>query len=209
MKQSEVSQYIDATISARIPRGQLYGGISTGTMHTNSCFVVNSPQDLSYNTFGSVTPGTLAACDIVQPWMSLTQVKLSGFYELPWNLQVSGTFQNLAGPAIAATYVATNAQIAPSLGRNLAAGPAATVSIPLIAPNTEFGSRITQLDVRLTKALQFKNVKTSLSLDMYNALNGSPVTGYATQYGQTGAGWLRPTGVLVGRIIKFVYQMNF
>ena len=38
---------------------------------------------------------------------------------------------------------------------------------------------------------------------------GSPVTGYTTQYGQTGAGWLRPTGVLVGRIIKIVYQLNF
>jgi hypothetical protein len=207
--QSEVSQYIDATVSARFRRGQVNGGISTGTTHTNSCFVVNSAQDLSYNTFNPAISNVLAPCNIVQPWGAQTQLKFSGFYGLPWDFQVSGTFQNLAGPAISATYVAANVEIKPSLGRDLSAGSAGTVSLPLIAQNTVFGPRINELDLRLTKNFVIRAKRFGLSFDLYNALNASPITGYTTQYGRSGTGWLKPTGILNGRVAKFVWQASF
>jgi hypothetical protein len=72
---------------------------------------------------------------------------------------VSGTSQNVGGPTIEANYQATNTEIAPSLGRNLAAcrGAAvctATATVPLVAPMTLFEDRRTQLDFRLTKIIR-------------------------------------------------------
>ena len=50
------------------------------------------------------------------------QFKLAAVYPLPWwGVQTATTIQSLPGIPIAATYIATNAQVAPSLGRNLAA----------------------------------------------------------------------------------------
>jgi hypothetical protein len=83
---------------------------------------------------------------------------------------VSVAFQNLAGPPITANYVATNAEIKPSLGRDLAAGPAATVSIPLIPANTMFGARVSELDLRFTKNVNVGVVRLTASVDLYNAL---------------------------------------
>lgn len=83
-----------------------------------------------------------------------------GLVPLPfWGIETAATFQNLPGIPILASYVATNAQIAPSLGRNLGqCGTAATcngtVTIAnVFAPNTEFDDRLTQVDVRLLQPI--------------------------------------------------------
>src|SRR5437867_11840420 len=48
-------------------------------------------------------------------------------HPLPWwGIQLSATVQNIPGPPIVATAVVPSAQIAPSLGRDLAAGAAGT-----------------------------------------------------------------------------------
>jgi hypothetical protein len=80
----------------------------------------------------------------------LAQLKLNGAFGLPYGFRAGVTYQNIPGIPIYATYVATNAEIAPALGRNLAAGPRGTVSVDLIAPQTRFEDRITQLDVRFS-----------------------------------------------------------
>ena len=52
------------------------------------------------------------------PW--LTQVKFVASYTVPRvDVHVSGTLQNLPGPALSATYVVANALVQPSLGRPL------------------------------------------------------------------------------------------
>ena len=68
-------------------------------------------------------PRTSAYCHVNPSWASGTQVKFLVVYPLPWKLQTSATYQNIAGIPVTASYPATNAQIAPSLGRNLSAGP--------------------------------------------------------------------------------------
>ena len=70
---------------------------------------------------------------------------------LPWGLQASATFQSIPGPEITANYVARNAEISPSLGRNLASGPNGTATVPLVAPGTLYGERLNQLDFRFSK----------------------------------------------------------
>ena len=87
----------------------LYGGVSSGRTVTDNCATPDVPDQFCRQT------------------LPLTEFKLSGVQPLPWwGLQVSATYQNLPGVPQAATYLATNAEIAPSLGRNLSACPAAT-----------------------------------------------------------------------------------
>ena len=65
-------------------------------------------------------------CRIVTPFRA-DAVEGLMTYPLPWDFMVSAVFQNISGPTITANYAATNAQIAPSLGRNLAACRGAVV----------------------------------------------------------------------------------
>ena len=89
--------------------------------------------------FTGTTSTVRSICRIVTPFKGQTQLKGFMTYPLPWDFLVSAVFQNISGPAITANYAATNAQIRPSLGRDLAAcrGAAvctATATVPLIAP---------------------------------------------------------------------------
>src|SRR5262249_7861110 len=147
---------------------------------------------------GNVTTGPSAAggstttefCRVSLPFEGQTQLKFSGAYPLPWwGLQAAATYQNLPGLPIQASYVATNAQVAPSLGRNLgacgtSATCTATVTIAhLIAPNTQFEDRLNQLDIRLSKKIQFGRARLTGMFDLYNFLNASTITALNTRFG--------------------------
>jgi hypothetical protein len=172
------SNFFDVSLNTRLRPGvQFGGGVDTGRTVVDNCFVVNSPQQLLY-------------CHVVTPFKAQTQIKVFGSYPLPAGLLVSGTFQNTPGPPIAANYTATNAQIAPSLGRNLgqcrgvAVCTGSVSSIPLIPPMTQFEARRTQLDLRLSKVFRL-GAKTRLqaNLDAYNALNANSILDVNSTYG--------------------------
>jgi hypothetical protein len=82
----------------------------------------------------------------------------------------------------------------------------ASLSVPLIAPNTEFGDRINQLDLNLSKTFKLQRFSIQPKIDLFNALNVSPV--YAIRatgglnYGT--AAYYQPQSILVGR----VYQLG-
>jgi hypothetical protein len=195
-KEREVFNGFDATMNARFGGGRmLTGGLSTGQQVIDQCFVVDSPQQLRDDY-----------CRVTPPWSAGTQVKFSGVYPLPWDFQASATYQNIPGIPVTASYVATNAQIAPSLGRNLSAGVRGTSTIELIRPGTLYEDRITQLDVRLTKIFRFGRTRVQGQFDVYNALNASPILQSNTRYG---AAWLTPQAILAGRLFKFGAQVDF
>src|SRR5205823_3167328 len=73
-------------------------------------------------------PRSAETCRVTSSWWDGvgSQVKLQGAYPLPWwGVILSGTFKHLPGIAQTANLVLGNAQIAPALGRNLSACPAA------------------------------------------------------------------------------------
>jgi hypothetical protein len=191
--QTQVYNGIDITLSGRLPKGMFVGGgMNTGRMETNDCFVVNSPQQLLF-------------CDVKPPFWE-PQVKLFGSYRLPWDVQASVTFQSLQGIPKIASYVAQNSQVAPSLGRNLSGG-LTTVMIPyLFAPNSQFMDRINQLDVRFQKNVNVGRLRLIPKFDIYNVLNASAPLAIRTQYG---ANWLQPAQILDGRLGKFEIQIQF
>lgn len=108
--------------------------------------------------------------------------------------------------------MATNAQIAPSLGRNLGqCGTAATcngtVTIAnVFAPNTEFDDRLTQVDVRLSKRIPIGRARVMAMFDVYNLFNASTITAVNTRYGPA---WLQPIAILPARLFKVGAQLDF
>jgi hypothetical protein len=198
-KQTEVYNGVDLTLNARFGKGGLLsGGLNTGRTVTDNCGVLmDSPQK--------------RFCRVTLPLEGQTQVKFSGVYPLPWDLQVSATYQDLAGIPITASHVATNAQIAPSLGRNLgqcrgAATCTGTATVELIEPNTMFENRLRQFDLRFTRKIQIGGTRLQGMFDAYNVFNASSILAMTTRYG---AAWLQPSQVLGGRLFKFGVQVDY
>jgi len=192
-KQTEVWNGVDLSFNAR-PQPGMYisGGTTTQRQSTNNCDVLAHLDN----------PGQLF-CDVKGTF--LTQTKLIGSYIVPLiDIQVSGTFQNLPGPQVTATYTATNAVIAPSLGRPLAGG-ASNASVELISPSTMYSDRFNRMDVRIGKILRFGRTRATASVDVYNLLNSSGVTTLSTTY----ATLLQPTQILGARFVKVGLQLAF
>ena len=83
----------------------------------------------------------------------------------------------------------------------LAASGLASISIPLVAPESEFTPRINQVDFSVSKRLEFGTVSLLPKLDLFNALNSDDYTSVVTsQFGA--ATYMRPSTVLQGRIIR-------
>ena len=75
-------------------------------------------------------------------------------------------------------------------------------------PFSEFEKRLTQLDVRLTKALRLGSLQVKGMFDVYNVLNANAVLTQVTTYSSTNT-YLRPTSVLAARLVKFGAQLDF
>src|SRR5207248_7918090 len=107
-----------------------------------------------------------------------------------------------------ANYVATNAQISPSLGRNLSAGATATINI--VTPGTLYGERLNQLDLRVSKTVKLnRGARLRGMFDMYNLTNANAVLAQNNTYGTNGAVWQNPTQIVPGRLAKFGVQLDF
>jgi hypothetical protein len=196
--QSETWSGVDVNLSARL-RGSLLlqGGTSTGRTSTNTCDIRDElPETAMLNPF----------CDNATPW--LTQVKFVAAYPVPrLGIQVSGTLQNLPGPALSATYVASNAIVAPSLGRPLSGG-AANATVNLIAPGSTNFDRYTQIDLRVGKTIRLGTYRAAVNLDVFNALNANSVLSLNNTFGGATA-WLAPQSIMQGRLLKISGQFDF
>jgi hypothetical protein len=214
-------QGVDLSVNVRLPRGILVqGGTSTGREVWDNCDIVGKidnpgagPIDLpkfgigtppAINNINNVSSPSTLYCHFAPPVQ--TQVKLLGAVPLPWDVSASATLQSIPGPMINATYNVTSAQVAPSLGRNLAAGANATTRVELIEPGTVFGERMNQIDARVAKTFRMGARRIQAQFDIYNLLNVGPSIRPNTNYG---AAFLDPIVFLPGRMLKFGVQMDF
>jgi hypothetical protein len=199
-EQKQINDFFNVTISTRLPNGMMLGGgVDTGRSVTDNCFVVDSPQQL-------------VNCHQVTGFEGNTQYKAFGSYTLPRDVIVSLVFQNIAGPPITATYAVANDQIAPSLGRNLAAcgtrSPCtSTVNVPLVTPGTMFDDRMERLDLRLAKRIRLTSrVAFQGNFNIYNVFNASAVNALNTTFGPR---WLEPSRVEDGRLLQFSASVTY
>jgi hypothetical protein len=205
-KQTDHWNGVDVTFNVRPRTGMLLqGGTSTERQSTNNCEVVVQAggQPPERGTGIPVFNPSPLYCDVNGTFR--TQLKLLGSYTIPRiDVQLTATLQNLPGPELAANYAATNAEIRPSLGRDLAGG-ARNVTVNLVEPRTLYGDRINQLDLRVGKSLRFGRTRVTASMDLYNALNTNAVLAVNNEF----AAWQQPQSILSARFAKIVLQFNF
>jgi hypothetical protein len=227
---TRVNDFFNVTLTARLAADLLVGGgVDTGRSVNDACFEVDSPGAVATALPGNLagggagvlttpTPFTRTTingqniCRIVTPFSGQTQVKGFFTYPLPWDFLVSAVFQNISGPTITANYAASNAQIRPSLGRDLAAcrGAAvctATATVPLIAPQTMFDDRLTRLDLRFGKRMMLsERMRLQANVNIYNVFNGSASSVLNVNYGPS---WLQPSLLQDGRMVQFSSTLTF
>ena len=198
-KRTQVYNGFDATLSARFGKGgQVSGGLSAGRTIDDNCVTIDFPSRPGY-------------CKTNPPWSAATQVKFLVIYPLPWNLQTSLIYQNFAGIDNSATYTATNAEAAPTLGRNLGqCGTAATcngtVTVDLTPIGGTFEPRLQQLDARITRQFRFDWLRLRANLDVANLFNASNVLNLNRRYGPT---YLDAVQIMGGRLMKIGLQLDF
>jgi hypothetical protein len=189
----------DITAQARLRNGlNLQGGTSTGRLVFDQC----EPRETVPES-GLTNP----YCRQVEPM--LTTFKGVASYIIPRvDVNVSGTFSSRPGVSLSANVVYTNADMLnparSTLGRTLNA--AGNVTVNVLEPNTLFGDRIDQLDLRIGKILRFGKTRTNLNLDIVNALNSNDNLAYSATFGPT---WPAPTSVLTARLFRLSAQLDF
>jgi len=203
-KQIEHWNGMDFIANARLRQGLLLqGGVSTGRTSTDNCAIQTQLPELIATT---TTATPLSYCHVNTPF--LLQGKGFGSYTIPkWNVQVSGSFQSIPGPLVAANYNAPNALVVPSLGRPLS-GNSANVTVNLMTPDASaavYGERMNQVDLRVGKILRYGRTRTSVNLDVYNVLNSSTVLQESTAY----AIFRQPQVILLARFAKVTMQFDF
>ncbi|MGE0446559.1 MAG: hypothetical protein AB7P99_15135, partial [Vicinamibacterales bacterium] len=190
-------------------RGLLNGGVSFGRQTLDDCYLNDYPNLAA----SQAQPRTKEYCHQQAPWWSGagSQVKLQAVYPLPWGVTASASYKHLPGVGITANYVATNAQILPSLGRNLSlCAPTgacnATMNIAAIAPATKFDERLNQIDTRFTRNIKVMNLRMQGIFEIYNLTNTRPSQANNNTFG---ANYLQPSVLLGGRLFKFGAQVDF
>jgi hypothetical protein len=131
---------------------------------------------------------------------------------VPWqDLRLSTNFQSLPGPGLQAAVL--YASLTGLDGSNHAITGGGNKTVNLFDPNTSFGDRLNQLDLRFSKIFKWREGSTfDANFDIYNALNSDAVTAETTAYTPTaanGGAWRKPTGVIQGRIFKFGMRWDF
>jgi hypothetical protein len=200
---TEVYDGVDFTLNARLPRGVLVqGGVNTGRVKTDDCAVRASSTLATTDPINRPESPDTRFCRVTPPFQ--LDAKFAVSYPLPWDLQVSGTFQSAPGPEITAVWAAPNAQVQPSLGRPLASGN--TANVALVEPGTMYGDRFNQVDARVTKIIRFGRSSLRGMVDVYNVFNSGAVLAVNNTFGPR---WQQPLTVLSGRFVKFGVQVDF
>jgi hypothetical protein len=206
--QRETWNGLDVSTQVRFQNGaNVQGGVSLGRQMTDNCDIV-----------AKVDNPSLYQCH--KESALLPQVKLLGSYNLPWwDLQLSGTFQSQVPDPVGganfdynyfglpANYVASSAQVRPSLGRALSS--AANVTVNVIEPGGLYPGRTNQFDFRVAKRITLGNSRLQGMLDLYNLFNSNNVLRMNGAYGSDGAAWSRPQAIVPGRLLKLGAQLSF
>jgi hypothetical protein len=219
---------VDASLTMRLQSGVLVqGGLSTGSTLTDICEVAEKLPEILLAAPGvgggaptsptvlATSAGGATATAINGVWTAaqycrqqsawLNNIKFLSSYTVPkLDLLLSGTFRSTPGPETLANYVATNAVIAPSLGRNLSGGTA-NMTVNVLEPGSLYGERLNQVDVRAGKILRFGRTKTVVNLDVYNLFNANTILTVNHAF----AAWQRPTSILLARFAKISAQFDF
>jgi Carboxypeptidase regulatory-like domain/TonB-dependent Receptor Plug Domain len=208
-------------LSGRLHGAQFFGGWTFDQLVDVQCDSVDNPNMYIGGT------AYLDWCD--QKALDIPfrhEFKLSGSYTLPLDIQVNAAFQSYAGPsrgtfwAISSTttygaatgFNASNCVAPCVLGARVipnlltAPGAAASMTLALQAPGTDYYGRMNQLDLGFRKLFRFGRYQYSAQADIFNFTNNDYVKTETRTYG---AALGRPTSNLQPRTLRLAVQMRF
>lgn len=223
----------DVSLIARFKQGAfVQAGISATRRVFDECNLVDAGiksviLDGSLTTIGAGTANAQSelteifadgsrACHQEYPYRP--DAKILGSYTLPFDVQLSGTYQFTrgvqnggAGTSILATWTAPAANVTQALGRPLSGGRPTGEIISLIQPGTEYGQfNLQQLDLRASKRIKFDRYRFRVDFDAYNIFNSNwPFSVTNTFSTLASSQYLRPTNVLQSRFFKIGAQFDF
>jgi hypothetical protein len=213
---------IDFTVDARLQNGLfVQGGVSTGKTMTDICEIVDDVPEALQTPLGAApagipllvsTPGPGAwtpkqFCHQETPY--LPQYKALASYTFPYGVRVSGTYQSIPGPQIAANAIYSNSATAAltrgmtTLNRPFTFGQS---TLNVIEPGTQYGDRLNQFDLRFTKIVNLGRGRIDLNVDLYNAFNSDAILGQLNNFGSL---WQLPLTVIQPRFAKFSVRWDF
>jgi hypothetical protein len=134
---------------------------------------------------------------------------VAGSYELPYKIQISGSFISRPGISVSANYTVTSALAGrPIIGSTAGA---TQINVNLIEPGTMFTDYLNTLDLRLARTFTIGKTRLQGLLDIYNLLNAGTVTTVNTTFGAVAATrvWNNPQTIQTSRYVRFGAQLTF
>jgi hypothetical protein len=171
----------EISVNGRLPKGFLFGGITWDRIATNAC------TDLAANN-----PNNLRFCDQTPPFQPL--YKASGAYTLPYEIQLSGSFQARPGIPIG-SYYTFNSAVA---GVPITGG--GNVVVTVIDPTTYFYDYVKTNDLRLARTFRAGRSRIQPFVEIFNVMNLSTVL---TVNENVGPNYGDPGSIVQGRRFQF------
>ena len=209
---TETFNGVDFIFDGRLPNGiTLAGGIATGAVSVDECFVVDNPLQARDGY-----------CSYAPAWSDRTQYKINGSVPLPYDMAFSFVFQSVPGERIFSRYSVGRQRdfVEQQLGHPLletgldvplfpsgigfwtdARGGTLTTS-RYIDNSVHYEPQLNQFDVRLTKILRFGGGLIRANFDVFNIFNASAVTRVSDFYTNPGS-FPSVAGIMNGRLFKF------
>lgn len=176
----------DITLNKRLSSGwMMTGGVSIGK---NVGYVGNA--DLNNPNSKEFSRG-VAGDDV--PF----SFRMSGLYELPYGVSLSGSFQHQKGFPELTTV---------SVGNNTVALTQGTQAVTVAPRGSTRFPNLNQLDLSLRKAIRMGTRVFQPRLDIYNATNNATIRARTTQLGPT---YHRPSAIQRGMLIKLGMHVDF
>ncbi len=125
-------------------------------------------QSLPGYLYGTSSVGALTGVSGPSGAPSAAQLAAPNGAGTVW-LITAATRYDASSPCVAQGKCTVGQQVNPGITQ-------ASLSVPLVAPMTEYGDRINQLDLNFTKNIKIGQFNIQPKVDVFNALNVSPVT---------------------------------
>lgn len=179
---------VDLTLSKRLSNhwSMVAGGTFGKVTRAGRTGNLSDPNIV--NNFG----GTNITADD-RPW----SLRLSGSYEFPFAISVSGTMQYQVGAPETTTVLVTSQTISLPQGNQ---------EVWLSEPGTVRYPNVKSLDLTLRRAWRFGNRSISPRLQIFNVLNNATIDAWVTQLGPT---YHRPSNIQRARLINLDLNVTF
>jgi len=214
--------------NARLPRGaRIFGGFNLEKTLSDTCSAGTDPNFLNYcDQWESGIPSSTQFMLVgvyALPWggvtVSASLQSLMGYVigtrSIPYGVFTFGTgFETPMGQGTfyqvtPTTRYAANC-LAPCRPGELVIPnmQSAVLNVPLRAPETEFMPRYNQLDLSLSKTFNYRGVRLTPKVDVFNAMNSDRWSAVTTaQFGT--ATYLQPSTIMQARLIRVGFESSW